>query len=219
MIEDPKKLKIPKEIADKFNIEANHSTSGKEEVLSSREIWERNVRNGLIEYDDKDIKYEDIVAALKRNPLEDNEYLKQVNQRQERIVKKPTIIVIVVQSSLDDSADYDEEDNQLVIRAKNEKSALEQIEEARNKEWIKNDNRSASEILAKQAIDPFYKKAPDDKVWWLNNIGIIGEHVFSFDKIKTYNLFAKYPHSLTPEEKEIFDRENPFWADFFSDRQ
>ena len=70
MIEDPKRLKVPKEIADKISIEANNSTSCKEEVLSSREIWERNVKNGLIEYDDKNIKYEDIVAALRRNPLE-----------------------------------------------------------------------------------------------------------------------------------------------------
>ena len=69
----------------------------------------------------------------------------------------------------------------MVIRAKNDKSALEQIEKARNKGWIKNDKRSASDILAEQAIDPFYKKAPG--------------------------------------EKEIFDKENPYWADFFSDRQ
>ena len=158
MIEDPKRLKVPKEIADKISIEANNSTSCKEEVLSSREIWERNVKNGLIE--------------------------------------------------------YDEEANQLVIRAKNDKSALEQIEKARNKGWIKNDKRSASDILAEQAIDPFYKKAPDDKVWWLNNIGIIGEHVFSFDREKTYNLFSDYPHNLAPGEKEIFDKENPYWADF-----
>ena len=38
---------------------------------------------------------------------------------------------------------------------------------------------------------------------------------FDFDKVKIYNLFADYPHNLTPEEKEIFDKENPYWCDFF----
>ena len=41
-----------------------------------------------------------------------------------------------------------------------------------------------------------------------------GEKV-SFDKKKIYNLFADYPHNLTAEEKEIFDKENPYWCDFF----
>ena len=48
---------------------------------------------------------------------------------------------------------------------------------------------------------------------------MVGHHLFSFDKKKIYNLFADYPHNLTAEEKEIFDKENPFWKDFFSDRQ
>ena len=32
-------------------------------------------------------------------------------------------------------------------------------------------------------------------------------------------MFADYPHKLTPEQKETFDKENPYWADFFKDRQ
>nr|DAS60821.1 MAG TPA: hypothetical protein [Caudoviricetes sp.] len=32
-------------------------------------------------------------------------------------------------------------------------------------------------------------------------------------------MFKDYPHALTPEQKKIFDEENPFWKDFFSDRQ
>ena len=32
-------------------------------------------------------------------------------------------------------------------------------------------------------------------------------------------MFADYPWKLTPEQKEVFDRENPYWRDFFSSRQ
>lgn len=65
----------------------------------------------------------------------------------------------------------------------------------------------------------FYKNKRTDKVWWLDNRDQIGVHVFSFDKKKLYNLFADYPHNLTPEEIAIFDKENPYWAEFFADRK
>lgn len=64
----------------------------------------------------------------------------------------------------------------------------------------------------------FYRNNDDDIIWWVDNIGIIGEHLFTFDKQKIYNLFADYPHNLTPKEKAIFDKENPKWANFFTDR-
>ena len=65
----------------------------------------------------------------------------------------------------------------------------------------------------------FYKDSEDSKVWWIDKIGVIGEFLFSFDKKKIYNLFLDYPHNMTEEEVEIFDSENPFWRDFFSDRK
>lgn len=65
----------------------------------------------------------------------------------------------------------------------------------------------------------FYKEHKGDKVWWVNNFDRIGEYEFSFDKKKIYNLFADYPEKLTAEEKKIFDAENPYWAEFFNDRQ
>ena len=68
-------------------------------------------------------------------------------------------------------------------------------------------------------INDFYKNNPSDKIWWLDNPDVVGEFVFSFDKKKTFNLFADYPHNLTHEQKEIFDKENPYWKDFFKDRQ
>ena len=64
----------------------------------------------------------------------------------------------------------------------------------------------------------FYRNKVNDVVWWVNNANTIGEHLFTFDKQKIYNLFADYPHNLTPKEKAIFDKENPYWADFFADR-
>lgn len=65
----------------------------------------------------------------------------------------------------------------------------------------------------------FYKNNETDKIWWINNNGVKGERLFSFDKIKIYNLFSDYPHKLTSEEKELFDKENPYWADYFKDKK
>lgn len=76
-------------------------------------------------------------------------------------------------------------------------------------------------------IDEFYKKNPSDCVWWtchLDEVAFkrgeyspyLGEHLFSFDKKVVFNLFADYPYKLTPEQKEIFDKENPYWKEFFS---
>ena len=64
----------------------------------------------------------------------------------------------------------------------------------------------------------FYKENPTDKIWWVNNPETIGEWLFSFDRKKIFNMFADYPHNLTPEQKEIFDKENPYWKEFFEDR-
>lgn len=68
-----------------------------------------------------------------------------------------------------------------------------------------------------EASNKFYKDNPSDKVWWVNNHRV-GEFEFSFDKKTIFNLFADYPHKLTAEQKAIFDKENPYWADFFKDR-
>lgn len=66
----------------------------------------------------------------------------------------------------------------------------------------------------------WYKNNPNDRIWWLDNgDDVKGEFVFSFDKKKTYNMFADYPHNMSKDEVAIFDKENPFWADFFADRR
>ena len=68
----------------------------------------------------------------------------------------------------------------------------------------------------------FYKEKPTDKVYWVEQPDEekkIGEFLFSFDKKKIFNIFADYPHALTAEQKRIFDKENPFGADFFAYRK
>ena len=64
----------------------------------------------------------------------------------------------------------------------------------------------------------FYKENPGDLIWWVDTSESDGKWLFSFDKKQVFNMFADYPHKLTPDQKAIFDKENPFWADFFKDR-
>lgn len=83
-------------------------------------------------------------------------------------------------------------------------------------------------------IYEFYKKNENDPIWWVEHYIIldkskeptgdninktIGEYLFTFDKKKIFNLFRDYPYKLTKKQKEIFDKENPYWADFFKDRK
>lgn len=65
----------------------------------------------------------------------------------------------------------------------------------------------------------WYKNDEKDQVWWKETPGYIGEWLFSFDRKRIFNMFADYPHNLTPEQKQIFDEENPYWAEFFKDRK
>lgn len=60
----------------------------------------------------------------------------------------------------------------------------------------------------------FFKERQTDKTWWVNDGDKVGTFLFSFDKKKIYKLFSDYPHELTKEEKEMFDKENPFWAKY-----
>lgn len=69
------------------------------------------------------------------------------------------------------------------------------------------------------AKNNFYKENPTNKIWWIDNPDEKGVWLFSFDQKTVFNLFADYPYKLTPEQKAIFDRENPYWAEYFKDRQ
>lgn len=74
----------------------------------------------------------------------------------------------------------------------------------------------------------FYKDNPNNKIWKVThyrlydkekgfidgNIDVVlGELLVSFDKGKIYNLWTDYPHNFIKEEKEIFNKENPYWMD------
>ena len=67
-------------------------------------------------------------------------------------------------------------------------------------------------------IEEFYKNNPGDKVYWVDNPDTKGVRLFSFDKKQVFNIFSDYPHKLTKQQREVFDRENPEWRDFFADR-
>jgi hypothetical protein len=67
-------------------------------------------------------------------------------------------------------------------------------------------------------LSNLYKNNPTDVIEWVDN-DMIGEFEFTFDHGQTiFNLFADYPFKLSPEQKALFDKENPYWADFFKAR-
>lgn len=65
----------------------------------------------------------------------------------------------------------------------------------------------------------FVKNNPSDLIWWVDDPDIIGVWAFSFDRKTIFNMYQDYPWKLTPEQKAIFDKENPYWKEYFSDRQ
>lgn len=69
-----------------------------------------------------------------------------------------------------------------------------------------------------ERLSDFYKNNESDSIWWVDELDCIGSFLFSFDKKKIFNLFEDYPHSLSKEQRKIFDEENPHWKEFFADR-
>lgn len=88
------------------------------------------------------------------------------------------------------------------------------------KELCGGDNMIKTINGEKMAVDNFnepikpiypkwYKNHRGDKIYWKDQPDVCGEWVFSFDKKTEYNMFLDYPQNLTPEQKAIFDKENP----------
>ncbi len=77
-------------------------------------------------------------------------------------------------------------------------------------------------------IYTFYKENKGDKIYWVDHnvimpmtneiSGVLGELLISFDRHKIFNLWCDYPWKFTPEQKALFDKENPYWANFFERR-
>ena len=61
----------------------------------------------------------------------------------------------------------------------------------------------------------FYKERESDRVYWVDMKDKIGLLQVSFDKKNILNLWTDYPSKFTKEQKEIFDKEQPFWAGYF----
>lgn len=64
-----------------------------------------------------------------------------------------------------------------------------------------------------------YKHEETDKIWWVDNVDYMGEYMFTFDKKTVYHLFGDYPDKLTKEQRELFDKENPYWVEFFEGKE
>lgn len=62
-------------------------------------------------------------------------------------------------------------------------------------------------------LSEFVKHNETDKIWWARDNEKFGPLYFSFDKKKVYNLYTDYPDKLTPEERRIFEEENPDFID------
>lgn len=65
----------------------------------------------------------------------------------------------------------------------------------------------------------FYKEKETDTIFWVDNSETVGIWLFTFDKKHIFNMFSDYPFKLTKQQKKIFDKENPYWADFFKARK
>lgn len=62
---------------------------------------------------------------------------------------------------------------------------------------------------------PLFKKNRESKVWWVDIRDQDGMFIFTLDKKKFFYLYRDYSKMLK-EEKEVFDKSEPFWANFFN---
>ena len=61
-----------------------------------------------------------------------------------------------------------------------------------------------------------YKNEDKDKIWWVEPTEDIktGLPLFTFDKKTAFSVLTDYPDNLSPEQRKLFEKENPFWVDY-----
>ena len=153
------------------------------------------------------IKMGSILLNISSQNVSNDDDYKFINEFKEKILN-----ILINPSNIIKKYIYDSE---------TKKWSIEDVTSTNNSDNITNEDMyevKPNELQADSRYE-FYKKNENDTIWWVEKTDTIGEHLFSFDKKKIYNLFRDYPHELTKEEKEIFDKENPYWVDFFKDRQ
>lgn len=64
-------------------------------------------------------------------------------------------------------------------------------------------------------LGKFYKRKETDTIFWTSDNEELESDYFTFDKKKLFNPFRDYPHNLTKEQIEIFDKENPDYAEYY----
>lgn len=69
----------------------------------------------------------------------------------------------------------------------------------------------------KEYLGEFHKEFPEDEIWWIDDVGRYGSMLFSFDKKTIFNFWADYPHNLTAEQKQLFDKECPELAELYGE--
>lgn len=62
------------------------------------------------------------------------------------------------------------------------------------------------------ALSDWYKQNETDLIWWRDDLESIGKFLFSFDKKRLFDFWLDFPQELTPEQNDIFKRENPILA-------
>lgn len=73
-----------------------------------------------------------------------------------------------------------------------------------------------NQIYCNPDFKDFYKKKETDTIYWTRILNQFESVYFTFDKKTLFNL-KDYPVCLSKEQKEIFDRENQEYVDFYYD--
>ena len=68
-------------------------------------------------------------------------------------------------------------------------------------------------------LSDFYKDDEKNTIYRVDDLDSKGKLLFSFDRVHILNLWTDYPAKFTDEQKKVFDKEYPFWAEFFKDRE